>query len=291
MDEQDILEKIVVAISRDCKTRCGTGFYVSEDKIATCYHVLFSELNLDGGVQETKFWVQHDGSEIWIEARPIKCSPLPDDIAILQSIEKNGAALESIFYVFDDTDAPSKFRSKGYDEKLEKLGATWVDGDIYGHTYLRDFGPSRRLQLSTRLKAIKGGRSGSPVFSSSIKKIVGMIDYISEEMSGDTDIVTAIPIEAIISLVKSAKSIHLEEEPNNLKRRIADRIYYNQNELKKYKDTLLLEKDKEKREKLNVCIEKIGAQIDADRKDSIMIEESVAKSANEAEDQDRQSRD
>ena len=154
----------MVAISRDGKNRCGTGFYVSEDKVATCYHVLIP----DGGSKETRYWVKHDESRVWVEARPIDCYPLPDDIAILQTIGKNDAASESIFAAFD---APSEFQSKGYDEKLTKFGATWVDGKIEGSTYLMDYGASRRLQLSTPVQAIKGGRSGSPVFSSSQKKL------------------------------------------------------------------------------------------------------------------------
>jgi len=282
MDEREILEKIVVAISRDGNTRCGTGFYVSEDKVATCYHVL----NPDA--EKTKFWIKQDESGVWIEAWPIKCCPPPDDIAILQSVGKIDEDLGSIFTVFD---APSEFKSKGYDVELEKFGATWVSGNIEGPTYLMDYGASRRLQLSTPVKAVKNGRSGSPVFSLSQKRIVGMIDYRKVEMHRDADIVTAIPIETIIPLAISAKSIHIEEDPHDLQRRIADRIYYRRNKLNTYMDALLLVTDKEKQDNLNACIEKIRTQLDADTRDSIMIQESVAKSAHDAEDQDKQSRD
>lgn len=297
MNKQDILEEIVVAISRDGKKRCGTGFYITEDKVATCYHVLV----LDGGRLETKYWIKHDKSEGWIEAQPIKCCPLPDDIAILQSTEKNDAASGSIFGAFG---APSEFHSKGYDEKLAEFGATWVGGSIAGFTYLEDSGARRRLQLSTPVEAIKGGRSGSPVFSTTQQTIVGMIDYRRKHMHRDADIVTAIPIEAVIPLAIPPRSIHFEEDSQRLdedqrrtqlesrmRRIIEDRIYYRQNELKNYEDLLLLETDKEKLNKLQNHIKIIKIQLDADIKEISMMAEVMSKSTLGNEDQAKQSRD
>jgi len=43
MNDNEILERIVVEVSRDKKEGSGTGFYISADKIATCYHVLVPE--------------------------------------------------------------------------------------------------------------------------------------------------------------------------------------------------------------------------------------------------------
>jgi len=282
----DVLEEIVVAISRDGRDRCGTGFYVSEDMVATCYHVIVP----DGGSLGEKYWIKHDGSREWSEARLIKCVPLPDDIAILQTIERNDEASISIYGVFDEN-GEARFKSKGYADNLMNFGATLVGGVIQGYTYLEDYGASRRLQLETRVGAIYLGRSGSPVFSSAQQKIVGMIDYRRENMTRDTDLVTAIPIEKIIHLAKSAQPIHFEEDPSVRRRRIEDRIYYKQRKLMEYEGALLLETDYEKRQKLETHIGNIRTQIDDDRTEIAGIEEVVSKSAHEAQDQDKKSRD
>jgi hypothetical protein len=87
MSGSDILEKIVVEISRDKKTGTGTGFYISEDEVATCYHVLVPE----GAKLKRTYWIKHDTwGEVWKKATPIreKCRVSHDDIAILRCEQK-----------------------------------------------------------------------------------------------------------------------------------------------------------------------------------------------------------
>jgi len=85
MNDNEILERIVVEVSRDKKEGSGTGFYISADKIATCYHVLVPE-----GKKPKRngiYWIRNDSRDkkAWQKATLVKSRPLPDDIAVLKT--------------------------------------------------------------------------------------------------------------------------------------------------------------------------------------------------------------
>ena len=192
-DPERSLENIVVEISRDGKTCSGTGFFISPDEIATCYHVLVPP---EGGKLKKIYRIKHDNWVGWQKATLVRAQPLPDDVAVLKTSKK----LESFDIKLQAWNKRScEFVSRGYSEETSEagFGANEIDGRIITDTKLEK---RTRLQLQTSPDAIKGGRSGSPVFSLDQNAIVGMIDYQGGELNRDAQIGAAIPIEAIVSL-------------------------------------------------------------------------------------------
>jgi len=170
----EILREIVVKISDDGKKISGTGFFVSETEIATCYHVLADK---KGQLSECYF-ARNDGWKDWIRVVPIneKCSE-PQDIAFLNCPIPISLSLNRI--PFAPWNGKSKeFLSRGYDINNSAIEGAWTinekDCEIVDYTYL---GSELRLQLKSIKKTLLPGRSGSPVWSVSQKAIVGMIDH------------------------------------------------------------------------------------------------------------------
>ncbi len=200
MNDNEILERIVVEVSRDKKEGSGTGFYISADKIATCYHVLVPE-----GKKPKRngiYWIRNDSRDkkAWQKATLVKSRPLPDDIAVLKTEKRLDLFGPELLRPWDKKTCA--FLSRGYtevvgDDNIADFYATQIGGEIKADIWIYEE-KSRRLQLDTPREAIKPGRSGSPVLSLSQKAIVGMIDYQGGELHKGAQIGAAIPIEAIV---------------------------------------------------------------------------------------------
>ena len=200
MNDNEILEAVVVEVSRDKKEGSGTGFYISADEIATCYHVLVPE-----GKKPKRngiYWIRNDSRDkkAWQKATLIKSRPLPDDIAVLKTEKRLDLFGPELLRPWDKKTCA--FLSRGYtevvdDDNIADFYATQIDGEIKADIWIYEE-KSRRLQLDTPREAIKPGRSGSPVLSLSQKAIVGMIDYQGGELHKGAQIGAAIPIEAIV---------------------------------------------------------------------------------------------
>ena len=216
----EILREIVVKISDDRKKIRGTGFFISETDIATCYHFLKDK---NGQLSESYF-VKNDAWGDWIRVMPLKekCSA-PQDIALLKcpvpiklglgrtpfarfSLKRNDLSLDLSMKLglkripFAHWDGKSKeFRSRGYDcSTTDDEGASTIEGKdctIIDYTARKG---EPRLQLSTIKKTLLPGRSGSPVWSVDQKAIVGIIDYQAGDENIWMDRSMAIPIEVVI---------------------------------------------------------------------------------------------
>ncbi|MGB4651603.1 NB-ARC domain-containing protein [Methanothrix sp.] len=205
MNDNEILEAVVVEVSRDKKEGSGTGFYISADEIATCYHVLVPE-----GKKPKRngiYWIRNDSRDkkAWQKATLVKSRPLPDDIAILKTEKRLDLFWPELLRPWDKKTC--SFLSRGYtevvgDDNIADFYATQIDGEIKADIWIYEE-KSRRLQLDTPREAIKPGRSGSPVLSLSQKAIVGMIDYQGGELHQGAQIGTAIPIEDIVPPIGS----------------------------------------------------------------------------------------
>lgn len=173
----EILREIVVKISKDENNKKkikGTGFFVSETQIATCYHILAEK---NGPLSECYF-VKNDAPGDWIRVMPLKekCNAL-QDIAVLDCPIPINLGFRKIPFAPWDEKA-KEFRSRGYDcNTTDDEGASTVEGEdctIIDYTARKG---ERRLQLSTIKKTLLPGRSGSPVWSVDQEAIVAMIDY------------------------------------------------------------------------------------------------------------------
>ena len=230
MKDTEILETIVVEISRDGEKGSGTGFYISEDEVATCYHVLVP----DGSKLERNktYWIKNDAWDGgWQKAELVRFLPLPDDIAVLKTSRRLESFDPNLFKPWNRERCA--FQSRGYSEETSTagFGANIIDGQIISITTLEN---RARLQLHTKPEAIKPGRSGSPVFSIARKAIVGMIDYQGGLLHRDAQIGAAIPIEAIVPHIESFRKcpvLGVPELPANFLARPSD--------LKELKDALI----------------------------------------------------
>lgn len=191
---QKSLESFVIKISLDKKKEIGTGFYISENLIATCYHVL----DVDSEVLKDEYWIYHDEWEDWEPAKPIKeyCRNRPHDIALMatsKKIEKN-----IIYQIAPWDKEESQFRSIGYDsiKKEYGIGANTIEGSITGRTIYRK---SPRLTLKSLENTILRGRSGSPVWSVNQMAVVGIIASVNSKITPkSTELGLAIPIEEVL---------------------------------------------------------------------------------------------
>jgi len=208
MNDNEILERIVVEVSRDKKEGSGTGFYISADMIATCYHVLVGEDGVKKKIKPKKvYWIRHDDDKgRWQKATLIRAQSLPNDIAILRT-EKTLNSLDFSELLKPWNKRECKFISRGYaqvvgDETIDGFYATQISGKILTDIWIYKE-KSRRMQLQIPLEALKFGRSGSPVFSLTQKAIVGMIDCQGGELHEGVQIGTAIPIGDIVPPIGS----------------------------------------------------------------------------------------
>lgn len=185
---------MVVQISRDSETGCGTGFYISPDLVATCYHVLARQNeNL-----QSHYYIRHDNWKSWEVAEPLLeyCFPPAHDVAILNVSRKLQDS--NILRIENWIEESNDFRSRGYDrdKRVHGIGATTVEGNVVGFTTYKGY---PRLQLRTRQGTIRQGRSGSPVWSCQQQVVVGMIDWLGETLEADSyELVLAVPIEHIM---------------------------------------------------------------------------------------------
>jgi len=200
MNGPEILRDIVVKVSPDRKKIRGTGFLISKDEIATCYHVLADK----GSLLSERYYVKNDAWEDWLEVRPSKekCHPPPQDIAFLQCPVSLKLVREEIPILPWDGN-PCEFRSRGYDcNTTADDGSSTVHGNDCEIIDYTSRGGESRLQLKTIKRTLLQGRSGSPVWSMNQSAIVGMIDYQAGDENIWTDRSMAIPIEAIIPIAK-----------------------------------------------------------------------------------------
>jgi WD40 repeat protein len=190
----EILREVVVKISDDGKKLKGTGFFVSETEIVTCYHVL-----KDKSDQLSEYYfVKHDDWGDWIRVMPLMEKCFRDkDIAFLECPIPIKLELRRI--PFKPWDGNSKeFRSRGYDcNTIADEGASTVEGEDCKIIDYTSRGSEPRLQLSTIKKTLLTGRSGSPVWSVGQKAIVGIIDYQAGDESSLKDKSMAILIEKL----------------------------------------------------------------------------------------------
>jgi hypothetical protein len=189
MNDPNRLDPIVVEISRNEESGSGTGFYISEDLVVTCYHVLVP----DTGSLRDQYWVRHDTWDGWAPAEPLAehCFPPPRDTAVLRCSRR--LQQESIVRSANWDKSSTGFFSKGYDQaRTYGLGARTINGEIRGSTVLEK---RPRLQLRTTKGTIVPGRSGSPVWVRQQEAIVGVLDWLGEGLEADPyELALAIPI-------------------------------------------------------------------------------------------------
>jgi hypothetical protein len=128
------LEPIVVAVSRDGNTITGTGFYINQELVVTCYHVLSSNKE----PLEKQYWIRHNRWDNWVRAEPLPecCYPPPRDTAILRCTYKLPGNITFRFAKWD-ADIPIRdFLARGYDHDKTAfdIGATNFYGKILGVT-------------------------------------------------------------------------------------------------------------------------------------------------------------
>jgi len=194
MNGTEILREIVVKISSDRKAIKGTGFFVSNNEVATCYHVLAEEKS----PLLERYYIKNDAWPDWKEVKPsIDRCVSSKDVAILQCPEPLELRHNEI-RIAPWNSKPTEFLSRGYDFKAADIEGAWTidekDCRIVEIGYL---GPEKRLQLRSIKNTLLPGRSGSPVWSVNQKAIVGMIDYQGGEENIQTDRSMAIPIEML----------------------------------------------------------------------------------------------
>ena len=187
-DGPSLLQDIVVRIYLDDKTSLGTGFFLEDDLVITCYHVLEEK---DGSLRNC-YYIKHDSSCI-VAAEPL-ISSKPFDIAILRSCVPSPKPINVVIKTWDNN-GKDEFLTRGYDINTPlNEGASTEGGEIASRSTL-DGEP--RLQLRTELDTLLQGRSGSPVWSERQNALVGMVDYRSGKESKSKERSFAIPLEAL----------------------------------------------------------------------------------------------
>ena len=205
MNPKALLQDIVVQISRDGQEGSGTGFYITKDLVVTCYHVLVTQGGT-GSLQD-RYWVRHDGWEDWEQAEPVAayCHPPPRDTVVLRC-SRSTSGTSGVRLADWDRVTDFRFASRGYDANKKKwgLGASTIEGEVEDITTLNG---RPRLRLKTGRGTVASGRSGSPVWSERQRAIVGIIDWVGQEMEpGGGDEVLAIPISEVRHLVGDGPS-------------------------------------------------------------------------------------
>ena len=189
-----LLQDIVVRIylDADLKTSMGTGFFLKDDQVITCYHVLQED---DGSLRDC-YYVKPDATAP-IKAWPIKCFKAPIDIAVLQCSKLSERSISVVIKPWDNM-GEDEFLTRGYDIKTpHNEGANSKSGTIVSRTTLDD---QPRLQLRTEIETLLQGRSGSPVWSERQRALVGMVDYRSGKDSISSERSFAIPLEVLSGL-------------------------------------------------------------------------------------------
>jgi hypothetical protein len=191
---EKLLGSIVVEVSQDGKTTNGTGFYISKNLIITCYHVLCSKSDS----LKKEYWIRHDKWEQWENAEALEncCFPIPQDFAILRAYRENKGVEDIRLAAWDNQ--VSDFIAKGNDRTKRRyhIGTNTIEGVVIGRTTFKRY---PRLQLRTKQKTIRKGRSGSPIWVLRQKAIVGMIVWVGEWLEAKFhEMALAIPIEEIV---------------------------------------------------------------------------------------------
>jgi hypothetical protein len=217
MNLKALLQDIVVKVSRDGRTTSGTGFYITRQLVVTCYHVLD-----EGGESRAlgnRYWIRHDTWENWEQTEPVPacCSP-ERDTAVLRCARPDNAIAE-VRLADWDREAPSRFVSRGYDANVTKwgIGATPIEGEIEDIVY-RETHP--RLRLKTEPGTVARGRSGSPLWSQQQGGVVGIIDWVAQQLRpGGGDEALAIPVA---ELLRAAGEEGLPPEAATIEREIRE---------------------------------------------------------------------
>jgi 8-oxo-dGTP pyrophosphatase MutT (NUDIX family) len=199
------LKEIVIQVSRDGRERSGTGFYITRNLILTCYHVL-GEAETNEPLRD-KYWIQHDRWKTWQQAEPVPayCHRERDTAVLRCSSYPMDVTAELRFADWDNQ--VFQFTSRGYDADTREwgVGATTIEGTVDDSTYLKGH---PRLRLRTEPGTVVQGRSGSPVWSQRQDAIVGIVDWVGQELSpGGGDEVLAIPIAEALAVANDAQSI------------------------------------------------------------------------------------
>lgn len=200
------LEDIVVEISKDGKTGWGTGFFITRDEVATCYHVLAGNESVLSDI----YYIKHGSWTDWTKATPInaKCNG-QKDYAVLHCEGSIPSLQEPTLEKWDGSSY--EFHSYGYGyPQVEDIEAYHIEGSIDGYIWVKG---QCRLQLKATAGTIQYGRSGSPVLSSNQKSIVGIMYLAGGMVGNDNQLVLAIPIEDLTEkeLCESVFSKKIEE--------------------------------------------------------------------------------
>jgi hypothetical protein len=189
---KDDLNWIVVKIAPDKEMEPATGFFISEDEVATCYHVLAR----GEPVLRDVYYIRQGTWEKWKIATPIKekCNRQMD-CAILRCEEKIQYLPDLSFDKWNRNFR--KFDSYGYGRDTDKVASKAefysIDGIIKGITNVE---MQPRLQLQLKSGTVYFGRSGSPVLSGNA--IVGIMAEGAGRVDDLTQMVFAVPIEYVV---------------------------------------------------------------------------------------------
>jgi len=220
MEGSEVLKKIVVRIADGEKRLLGTGFFISDEEILTCYHVLAYALADSCDQLPDSYLVKNEDWEDWKEAAPVesKCSAIKDFAVLSCNASKKPGHGRISFARWDGKS--KEFLTRGYDRNTTDADGSFIVSDdgcrILGRTSLKK---EPRLQLSTIKETLLKGRSGSPIWSLGQKAIVGMLDNSTGEENDQKDRSTAIPVEEL-----PIDSCRLKGEPINVPSLPADFI-------------------------------------------------------------------
>jgi WD40 repeat protein len=228
-DGSSLLQNIVVRIYLDDEVRLGTGFFLKDDLVVTCYHVLEEK---DGSLRKC-YYIKHDSTGL-VAAEPVRSFKPPIDIAILHCHETSPTPINVVIKPWDNQ-GKDEFLTRGYDINTpQSEGASNEEGEIVARGTLEG---EVRLQLRTEKETLLQGRSGSPIWSKRQQALVGMIDYRSGQESTTREKSFAIPLNVLgqlgIEIHPESQLFNVPSLPPNFIPRSAD--------LEKVKEAILAE--------------------------------------------------
>lgn len=204
----DLCNSIAAIVSHPHGEILGTGFFIAEQLVVTCSHVILSEEQQNLGTPYPNVvYIRRFGSEESLPARTLEggwSSCAEDDLAVLELIEPATEKNIPLPIGFSVNSQNSVCQSFGYPEIGDYEGL-WdpeikVDGPVPNRI------GRKRLQLSSN--KIKGGFSGAPLYDSRTNRVIGIIAEVflpgSDGKLGD--LAFAIPIEALHQILRQVST-------------------------------------------------------------------------------------